>query len=301
MNKKLLALAVAGACIAPTAMAQTANPVTLYGRIYVMVESVKAQGLPTRTRVTDGSSLIGVRGTEDLGGGLKAFFQLETAFETGNSAGNTYATRNSGVGLQGGWGSLMAGRWDSPYKSATIAIDPFGDLTIAGITSALNDRGNHDRRTQNVIQYWSPAMGGFAFRLSHGVNEGKTATLNPNETAMSITYRKAPVYAFLTYEELKDIGAFAKQEARRRRRGEIRRRRGRRPVPGVQEDEPDDREGVHGQRRLYGRQAPVHRAIPERQGRRRQRRSPAGLRCQVRWLPVQLLEAYLLHRALHGH
>jgi predicted porin len=213
MNKKLMALAVAGACVAPTAMAQTANPVTLYGRVYVMVENVKADGLPSRTRVTDGSSLIGVRGTEDLGGGLKAFFQLETAFETGNSAGNTYATRNSGVGLQGGWGSFMAGRWDSPYKSATIAIDPFGDLTIAGITSALNDRGNHDRRVQNVVQYWSPNMGGFAFRLAHGVNENKTATADPQETAVSITYGKGPVYAFAAYEELKDIGTFAKQKA----------------------------------------------------------------------------------------
>ena len=44
MNKKLIALAVAGACVAPTVMAQTANPVTLYGRIFVSVESVEADG-----------------------------------------------------------------------------------------------------------------------------------------------------------------------------------------------------------------------------------------------------------------
>lgn len=211
MNKKLIALAVVGATVAPAAMAQTANPVTLYGRVYVMFENVKADGLAggSRNRITDGSSLLGVRGTEDLGGGLKAFFQLETAFETGNSAGNTFATRNSGVGLQGGWGSFLMGRWDSPYKSATIAIDPFGDLTIAGITSALNDRGNHDRRTQNVVQYWSPNMGGFAVRLSHGVNENKTATLNPKEWAASATYTRGPVYAFLTYEKIEDQGGFA--------------------------------------------------------------------------------------------
>ena len=42
MNKKLIALAVAGACVAPAAMAQTANPVTLYGRVYVTFESVEA-------------------------------------------------------------------------------------------------------------------------------------------------------------------------------------------------------------------------------------------------------------------
>ena len=44
MNKKLIALAVAGACVAPVAMAQTANPVTLYGRVYVTFESVEAKG-----------------------------------------------------------------------------------------------------------------------------------------------------------------------------------------------------------------------------------------------------------------
>lgn len=85
MNKKLIALAVAAASVAPAAMAQTANPVTLYGRVYVMFESVEAKGgaspVVRRNRVSDQSSLLGVRGTEDLGGGLKAFFQLETAFK----------------------------------------------------------------------------------------------------------------------------------------------------------------------------------------------------------------------------
>src|SRR6266851_8179150 len=56
MNKKLIALAVAGACVAPAAMAQTANPVTLYGRVHVTFESVEATGagpLSRRNRVSD--------------------------------------------------------------------------------------------------------------------------------------------------------------------------------------------------------------------------------------------------------
>jgi len=217
MNKKLIALAVAGATFAPAVMAQAANPVTLYGRVYVTVESVKASGgatpLAQRLRVEDQSSLLGVRGTEDLGGGLKAFYQLETSFRP-DSNNSTFANRNSGIGLQGGFGSIMAGRWDSPFKSANIAIDPFGDLTIGGITSAASDRGNHDRRQQNVIQYWSPSMSGFAARASYVVNEGKTATLNPQEMALSLTYNKGPLYAFYAYEELKDLDAtLRKQEA----------------------------------------------------------------------------------------
>jgi predicted porin len=203
MNKKLIALAVAGACVAPAVMAQTANPVTLYGRIYVTVESVKADGIPQRMRVEDQSSYLGVRGTEDLGGGLKAIFQLETQFRPDQN-NTTFANRNSGVGLQGNWGTIMAGRWDMPFKTATIAIDPYGDLTIGGITGAANDRGNFDTRAQNVIQYWSPNWGGFNGRLAYVVNELKTNTSNPEWYGASFGYSKGPAYFALAWEEHKN-------------------------------------------------------------------------------------------------
>jgi predicted porin len=223
MNKNLIALAIAGASLAPAAMAQTANPVTLYGRAYVTLESVEAKGgaspVARRNRVEDQSSLLGVRGTEDLGGGLKAFFQLETAFRldqnnTTPTSGiaQPFATRNSGVGLQGGWGSILLGRWDTPYKVATTAVDPYGDLTISGITGVLNDGGNFDRRDQNSVQYWSPSWGGFAFRLMATANEGKTATLNPRDTGANVTFTRGPVYAFLTWEEHKDSSATLPKE-----------------------------------------------------------------------------------------
>ena len=176
MNKKLIALAVAGACVAPTVMAQTANPVTLYGRIYVTAESVEADGgtaaqnanTGNRVRVSDNASYLGVRGTEDLGGGLKAFFQLETAFSP-DAASGSFANRNSGVGLQGGWGSVLIGRWDTPMKVTQTAVDPWGDLTLGDITGAALDQGNFSRRETNSIQYWSPNWGGFSVRAAvHG-------------------------------------------------------------------------------------------------------------------------------------
>lgn len=217
MNKKLIALAVAAASVAPAAMAQTANPVTLYGRVYVTFEVVEAKSgtapQPSRNRVSDNSSLLGVRGTEDLGGGLKAFFQLETQFKP-DSNDTTFANRNSGVGLQGGWGSILAGRWDSPHKVATTALDPFGDLTISGITAVANDRGNHNRRTQNVVQYWTPNWAGFTGRISYSANEGKTSTLSPDEIAASVQWTKNNLYLFLAYEQLNDQSAtLSEQEA----------------------------------------------------------------------------------------
>jgi predicted porin len=213
MNKKLIALAVAGASIAPAAMAQTANPVTLYGRAYVTLESVEIKNstIGRRTRVEDQSSLLGVRGTEDLGGGLKAFFQLETSFRL-DSNNSTFANRNSGVGLQGGFGSVLMGRWDMPFKVATIAVDPFGDLTIGGITVANNDQSNFDRRDQNVVQYWSPNFGGLTVRLAGTANEGKTATTNPRDYGASVQFTRGPVYLFYAYEEHRDASATVQKE-----------------------------------------------------------------------------------------
>ncbi|HEX4943942.1 MAG TPA: porin [Usitatibacteraceae bacterium] len=220
MNKKLMALAVAGACVAPTAMAQTANPVTLYGRVYVNIQSVEAKGGPAasnasnRMQVSDDSSLLGVRGTEDIGGGNKVFFQLETAFKPDSNAAvsNTFAQRNSAVGLQGGWGSLLAGRWDSPYKVLTYGADIFGDLNLGGITAALHDRGNFDVRQQNVIQYWTPNFAGFTVKLAGTANEGKTASLNPRQFAGNLVWSRGPIALSYAYEEHKDVSATIRKE-----------------------------------------------------------------------------------------
>ena len=71
MRTRQLLLAIAGVCASTAAFAQSANPVTLYGRIYAVAETVRATGgvtpVSTRNRVTDRVSLIGIRGAEDLG------------------------------------------------------------------------------------------------------------------------------------------------------------------------------------------------------------------------------------------
>jgi len=218
MNKKLVAVAVAGLLAAPlAAQAQNAN-VTLYGRLNIDYEIVNGAQAPVDgnssnprvSRLSSNSSRLGVRGTEDLGGDLKAFFQLETAFRPDQN-NTTFAARNSAVGLQGGWGSVLIGRWDMPWKTATIAIDPWGDITIAGITGTLSDRGNFDRRDQNVAQYWSPTWGGFAFRVAGTANENKnvaatcgTTNCNPRDLGANVTFTRGPMYLFYAYEEHKD-------------------------------------------------------------------------------------------------
>jgi predicted porin len=214
--------------VAPAAMAQTTNPVVLYGVVYETLESVEGKGpttaatAPRRQRVSDQASRLGVRGTEDLGGGLKAFFQLETVFKADQND-STFANRNSAVGLQGGFGSILMGRWDTPLKVAANAMDPFGDVTLGGQSVATlgsgvgGVQGQFDLRQQNVVQYWSPSWAGVAVRLSYAANEARSTSpcagqpagsggCNPRSEGASITYTGGPIYIGYAYHEFKDGG-----------------------------------------------------------------------------------------------
>ncbi len=213
MNKKLIALAVAAATLAPAVvMAQTANPVTLYGRAYELFESVEStKGLggiaqPRRNRVSDGPSFLGVKGVEDLGGGLNAWFQMESAVPL-DAGGGTLASRNSAVGLQGGFGTVFLGRWDMPLKSATVPIDVWGDLTIAGIQAVMNDQSNFHLRASNTVGYWSPVNNGFQAKFHYLAPESKTTgagAVSPVAYGLSATYTGGPFYAGYAYEQHKD-------------------------------------------------------------------------------------------------
>src|SRR6476469_10275210 len=104
MNKKLVAVAVAGVLAAPlAAQAQTAN-VTLYGRLNLTMEAVKGNApdpnppvsVANRTvyRVSSNSSRLGVRGSEALGGGLSAIFQIESNVSA-DTGGGLLGTRET--------------------------------------------------------------------------------------------------------------------------------------------------------------------------------------------------------------
>lgn len=210
MKSSALSILISGLCVslAQTAHAQQpASKVELYGILNVTFESVKADGGTTsvvsRNRVSNQASRLGFRGTEDLGGGLTAFWQIESAAapDVGNS---TFASRNSGVGLRGNWGSVLLGRWDSPYKIAANRVDPFNDVTIAGFTSIMHDNGNFNRRENNVIQYWTPNWSGFSARVNYSANEARTTTANPSSRGVSFYYENKAIYLAASHEEHKD-------------------------------------------------------------------------------------------------
>ncbi len=211
---------VLGACsgamafMGATAHAQSANPVTIYGFVNANVETVEAKGagggIPARSRVSNNLTVLGFKGTEDLGGGIKALFQLETPFPV-DSESSAFATRDSGVGFITPGGTVILGRWMTPFKYGTnFVIDPFANNTIAGINGIMGNgfgqggngapTSSFDRRQANTVQYWSPNIGGFNARLMYGANEERSATTNPDMWSALVSYVNGPLYAALACE-----------------------------------------------------------------------------------------------------
>jgi predicted porin len=196
MNKKLVAVAVAGVLAAPlAAQAQTAN-VTLYGRLnidYELLTGKQADGSnPNVSRLSSNSSRIGVRGTESLGGGLNAIFQIESnvSGDTGNSSGSGLASRETFVGLQGSWGTFKMGKFLMPYDDLhpifgnvptyTTSILSTADLWAQGPQSKF--AGGFDARLGNSVRYDSPVWSGFNFSTQISMRDSSGFADNPAPT-----------------------------------------------------------------------------------------------------------------------
>lgn len=191
MNPPIRRTATAAALLAAAAAASAQAPapgsVTIYGRLNTGIEHVDVSGAGSaqdQRRLSNYRSVLGFRGEEDLGGGLKALWQIEggLSLDTGNGS---IANRDTRVGLAGPWGTLFAGVWTLPYTAATSGFDPFypttaGYMALMGNGSAPNtgnvqDTSSFDRRQANQLQYWSPAWNGLSARLAYGFNEETVA------------------------------------------------------------------------------------------------------------------------------
>jgi predicted porin len=209
MKKSLIALAVLAASGA--AMAQ--SYVTLYGVLDVGFGKVKDgkwgmnNGEGYGTAVSDGfnsTSVIGFRGSEDLGGGLKANFNLQTGGLDLSSSGTALAFgREAWVGLEGaGWGAIQLGRSSSIPAKVMGAYDFNGTsyssaYDRAGI-SAVTWYGSSRRSSQ--VQYTSPNFGGVVVRAGFtakgdqsGVNGVGVAANAKNQYSLGATFANGPV------------------------------------------------------------------------------------------------------------
>jgi predicted porin len=211
MKKNLLALAVVGA-FAGVAHAQTA--VVIYGNIDAGFTKQTDQTLQIGKRA---SNTLGFKGTEELGSGLKALFQLEMRYEpdTGTVEGNSRPLfqGQSRVGLEGDFGMVRIGRGLTAFQESNQAFEPwhglptpvgfYTDLSVAGYNSdPLGLPGNSRNRFSNAIWYNSKDVNGFQFNGTLATKEaqgaGPAATTTPYSFAG--TYKNGP-FAFMLAAE----------------------------------------------------------------------------------------------------
>jgi len=248
MQKKLIALAVAGAFAAP-AFAATSN-VDVYGQINMSLERVDDGAESFSRMVSNNNSFIGFKGSEDLGGGLSAVWQIEANLSTDGNAttasgsysfaatgtltgtasasnssttanNNINGTRNTYIGLSSKTlGTVIAGVHDTPYKMATGGLDIFvgtlgdynGMFGAAGTAtgSARNPSAVFDLRTGNTIAYLSPNFSGFDFKAAYVMGlEGTETTSRSSAYSLSGSYNNGPLFVTAAYERHNDVGTTA--------------------------------------------------------------------------------------------
>ena len=305
MKKSLIALAILAAT---TGAAMAQSNVTIYGRIDTSFGADKLNGVNT-TRLYSGNlttSRLGFRGTEDLGGGLKAIFGLEGTVGADTGAFSGF-DRQSIVGLSGGFGTVKLGRHDTSFDdirdisvSSNLWDSEFSPTKIA-YTAGVAD---YSSRASNQVRYESPSFGGFSVGVSHGLDED--ATVKADTTSYNLRYRSGPLDVGIGFQDQKannreytalsgayDFGVarlsagYNRAECERRRQGQwlcpgcecAAGQRG--GVGGLRLQQSQDRRGSNrrqglgpGRRcdlRLVQAHAPVRRAARWRCGERRRR------------------------------
>jgi predicted porin len=223
--KKFAALAVLAA-VSATSYAQSS--VTLFGVADATVQIGRGSAANKNGLGSGGnaSSRIGFRGVEDLGGGLKAGFWLESGFNLddgsgstnrsgGSAANNQFGTDTSGTGLRfarratvsvmgDSWGEIRLGRDFSLQYLTGAAADPFGDNGVGSTlltNTTLGVSGPVATRVDNSLIYFTPNFGGFygALQAYRGEQNAGTGRDNGNGYAARAGYKNGPVDVSLAY------------------------------------------------------------------------------------------------------
>ncbi|QND85607.1 OmpC family porin [Chromobacterium vaccinii] len=226
MQKKNLAAIVASLFIVPVA---AHADVTIYGFLSGGIESAKATGngnpikeYSSRTRVVDENSRIGFKGWEDLGGGTKAIWQVESSlrnFEQGGTNDKaqtaTFGTRNTFIGIDNAdFGKVLLGQNDSAYKVFTgssntaLATDVFVNTTADNFgANSVNSRG--ELRMANSIHWFSPNWAGFTLGASWGVDEARASGTDAKRISLGLGYNWGALNLATAWDKQYDKGVAA--------------------------------------------------------------------------------------------
>ena len=227
MNRKLLPLLIAGLT---AGIAHADNIPTVYGKVNVTLNQYKfddIQGTGAAAKSVDGqdnwqlesnSSRLGVKGDYPLFGETKAIYKLEyelfadgTSSSTSATKYQTFTQRNTYAGLQSNWGTLFAGKNDTPLKATTAeTLQLFKDLPLADYKYLLNG----ENRENNIVQYATPSLSGFIFSAQlilgedTGAADSATASKSSdqnsgltNKYSLAATYTLDKLYLALAHDQ----------------------------------------------------------------------------------------------------
>lgn len=200
MKKSLLAVAILGT-FAGASLAQ--SNVSMYGIVDAGLVHESGGTAGSVTKLTSGigsQSRLGFRGKEDLGGGLSATFVLEAGMTIDNGAstqGGLLFGRTALVGLEGGFGSVVMGRFFTPYfVTLGFVADPFG-TGFAG--TAANLIPSVGLRMNNTVKYTTPNIQGFSGEIAYGFGEIAGDNSAQRAIGAALAYKNGPLNIRLGY------------------------------------------------------------------------------------------------------
>ncbi|MGY6554713.1 MAG: porin [Wenzhouxiangella sp.] len=198
MKKALLPIAILAALPA-VAMAD----VTIYGRANVSVDLLDDGDDYSEVVMSSNSSRLGFRANREFEG-FTAMVQIEQEIDFSDS-GTNWASRDTFVGLRGGFGMFRLGKFDTPFKQARGPANLFGDQIgdMRNFTRAGD--GRFDERTPNTIHYQTPDFSGFRFNVAYSLHEGRDSrALDDQAISLSLTYTAGALDLAAAYEKFDD-------------------------------------------------------------------------------------------------
>ena len=183
MKKTLIALALA------SAMGTAAADVTVYGSVEQALTNTD-NGTTNSWDVTSDDQYIGVKASEDLGNGLAAFAKI--SFDVNSEGANSPTTKDSFVGLKGGFGSVQVGRMYGVQQSV-------GDNLIDIFEGNSIDVTNNGRLT-NAVAYTTPNMSGLSGTVGV-VIDGAAGEDTSDAVVYAVSYANGPMTAMASYQD----------------------------------------------------------------------------------------------------
>ncbi len=198
MNKVLLSSAIASTlCFASQGFAVGPIDGTVYGKVNASMVSAD-DGSSDQWKLNSNASRVGVKGKTKISDGLYAIYkaEFEMCIDDGDCKGQTFSQRNIMAGLKGDFGTIWAGKHDSPTKLAQNKIDLFNDLE-----GDIKNTFEGENRVSNIVAYTTPNRNGFSATLAmipaEGADfdqDGQDDTGLTDGISYSVSYAKDNLY-----------------------------------------------------------------------------------------------------------